>query len=165
MNYYESVVIDYLRADRALFVNTEYCIQINASDNQDKSGDHWYCDAVAMNFRSKEILLCEISYAKQLADMTKRVSAWNDNWIGVREAVVRESCLDNVETWTIRPWLFVQEDSIVGLKQQLQKIAEKQYLNFDCRITSLETVQPWKYNMHNRNDKDCAAADLNKVKK
>ena len=29
MNYYESVVIDYLRADRAIFVNTEYCIQLN----------------------------------------------------------------------------------------------------------------------------------------
>ena len=29
MNYYESVVIDYLRADRALFVNTECCIQLN----------------------------------------------------------------------------------------------------------------------------------------
>jgi len=29
MNYYESVVIDYLRADRSVFVNTEYCIQIN----------------------------------------------------------------------------------------------------------------------------------------
>src|SRR5260370_37487114 len=26
MNYYENVVIDYLRADRAIFVNTECCI-------------------------------------------------------------------------------------------------------------------------------------------
>jgi hypothetical protein len=29
MDYYEGVVIDYLRADRALFVNTEYCIRIS----------------------------------------------------------------------------------------------------------------------------------------
>ncbi len=28
MDYYEGVVIDYLRADRAVFVNTECCIQI-----------------------------------------------------------------------------------------------------------------------------------------
>jgi hypothetical protein len=33
MDYYESVVRDYLRADRALFVNTEYCIQISPGRN------------------------------------------------------------------------------------------------------------------------------------
>lgn len=48
MNYYESVVVDYLRADRALFVNTECCIQLNESDNPDTSGPHWYCDAVVV---------------------------------------------------------------------------------------------------------------------
>ena len=29
MDNYESVVMDYLRADRAIFVNTEFCIQVN----------------------------------------------------------------------------------------------------------------------------------------
>ena len=41
MNYYESVVIDYLRADRAIFVNTEFCIQINEAANPDNSGPHY----------------------------------------------------------------------------------------------------------------------------
>jgi hypothetical protein len=50
MNYYESVVVDYLRADRAIFVNTECCIQLNEAVNPDNSGPHWYCDAVAVDF-------------------------------------------------------------------------------------------------------------------
>ncbi len=29
MDYYESIVVSYLRADRALFVNTECCIQLS----------------------------------------------------------------------------------------------------------------------------------------
>jgi glutamate synthase domain-containing protein 2 len=33
MDYYQSVVVHYLRADRALFVNTECCIQLNQSKN------------------------------------------------------------------------------------------------------------------------------------
>jgi len=45
MDYYESIVVNYLRADRALFVNTECCVQLNQSDNPDGSGPHWYCDA------------------------------------------------------------------------------------------------------------------------
>ena len=56
MDYYESVVFHYLRADRTVFLNTEYCIQINPGDNPDRSGPHWYCDAVALDFRAKEIL-------------------------------------------------------------------------------------------------------------
>jgi len=35
MNYYENVVLDYPRADRAIFVNSEYCIQINPGDTPD----------------------------------------------------------------------------------------------------------------------------------
>ncbi len=66
MDYYESVVIDYLRADRALFVNTECCIQIDAGHNPDK-GTHWYCDAVVADFRTQSVFLCEISYSATLA--------------------------------------------------------------------------------------------------
>lgn len=51
MDYYQNVVIDYLRADRALFVNAECCIQVNPASNPDASGPHWYCDAVAADFR------------------------------------------------------------------------------------------------------------------
>ena len=57
MDYYQGVVTDYLRADRAIFVNTECCIQLQASPNPDSSGPHWYCDAVAADFRSNTIFL------------------------------------------------------------------------------------------------------------
>jgi hypothetical protein len=74
VNFYESVVIDYLRSDRAVFVNTELCIQINAGDNPDTSGPHWYCDAVACDFKRRTVFLCEISYSKQLADLGRVVN-------------------------------------------------------------------------------------------
>ncbi len=47
MDYYQGVVTDYLRADRAMFVNTECCIQLDEGNNPDAfPGRHWYCDAV-----------------------------------------------------------------------------------------------------------------------
>jgi len=45
MDYYQGVVLDYLRADRAIFINAECCIQLNEAHNPDSSGPHWYCDA------------------------------------------------------------------------------------------------------------------------
>jgi len=149
MNYYESVVIDYLRADRAVFVNTECCIQINPGDNPDTSGPHWYCDAVALNFRCKEIFLCEISYAAQLGDLTKRLRAWHDNWQSVIDALYRESMICEFR-WPVRPWLFVREDRVPLLKEQLNRIANGQPLKFNPKITPLEKVQPWLFSTFSR---------------
>ncbi len=153
MNYYENVVIDYLRADRAVFVNTEYCIQINEKKNPDRSGPHWYCDAVVINFRSKEIFLREISYAVHLADMVKRLKGWNQNWDGVCIAIKRDSLFGSLfESWKIRPWLFIPEKRTPFLKQQMERIGEP--LKFDPKITPLEDVQPWRYPNFGMNARD-----------
>jgi len=59
MDYYQGVVIEYLRANRARFVNTECLIQLEAGDNPDR-GTHWYCDAVTIDLRESAVFLCEI---------------------------------------------------------------------------------------------------------
>src|ERR1700687_1112997 len=150
MNYYESVVIDYLRADRALFVNTECCLQVNPADNPDKSGPHWYCDAVVADFRSGTVFLCEISYGAQLSDLTKRLKGWHENWKGVCHALVRDSFLP--KAWPVRPWLFVPEKLVPLLLKRLAQIKTGQTLEFVPRITPLELVQPWLYRGFSRVD-------------
>lgn len=142
MDYYESVVIDYLRADRAVFVNTECCIQLNPGANPDTSGPHWYCDAVALNFRSKEVLLCEVSYALRLDELIKRLKGWHDNWHGVVAALLRDSLISGLG-WPVRPWLFVPHDRITLLESKLKQIGKGQPLKFSPKITPLEDVQPW----------------------
>ena len=148
MNYYESVVIDYLRADRSIFVNTECCIQLNEADNPDCSGPHWYCDAVIADFRSKCIFLAEISYGAQLADMTRRLKGWHDNWAGVCHALARDSFL--LPEWPVRPWLFVPEQLVPLLLKRVSQVAEGAAPSFVPRITTLEMVQPWRYRSWNR---------------
>jgi hypothetical protein len=143
MNFYESVVVDYLRADRAIFVNTEYCIQLNPGYNPDKSGPHWYCDAVALDVRAKEIFLCEISYAADLNGLVNRLKGWSANWDGVCRAVARDCFL--AEQWPITPWLFVPKDRVSLLEKRLLEIANGQPSKFIPKITHLEEVQPWRY--------------------
>jgi hypothetical protein len=147
MNYYESVVVDYLRADRAIFVNTECCVQVNQAANPDSSGAHWYCDAVAVDFRTQGIFLCEISYAKQLSALIGRLHGWHDNWEVVRHALSRDSFLPD---WPVRPWLFVPEDHLPVLLKSLVQIGNPEALRFSPRITTLEMVQPWCYRSWDR---------------
>jgi hypothetical protein len=149
MNYYESVVIDYLRADRALFINTECCIQLNPSDNPDSSGPHWYCDAVACDFRSNRILLCEISYSTGLSALAKRLREWHAHWPLVCAALQRDSFLP--EEWPVRPWLFVPESHLPTLLRHIAAIREtSQPSVFVPLVTTLEMVQPWRYRSWNR---------------
>ncbi|MCE4344118.1 hypothetical protein [Xanthomonas hortorum] len=60
MDHFEGVVLDYLRADRALFVNSQCCIQLNEGANPDTSGPCWHCDAVVVSFKEQAACLCEI---------------------------------------------------------------------------------------------------------
>lgn len=124
MDYYESVVIDYLRADRALFVNTECCIQITPGHSSNK-GTFWYCDAVVADLRSKTVLLCEISYSLTLATLIKRLQSWSANWDGMRSALERDSCLPKDWLSRLRPWLFVPERCIPSLLKGLSRIGRE----------------------------------------
>ena len=75
MDYYQEVVINYLRASRATFVDTEFCLQLNVGENianLNQSGPHWYVDAVATEFSKETIFLCEISFAANLNALITR---------------------------------------------------------------------------------------------
>jgi hypothetical protein len=141
VDFYQAVVVEYLRADRAIFVNTECCIQLNEGDNPDTSGPHWYADAVAADFRDNTMFLCEITFSLTLAALIKRLAGWHANWDLLRLALVRD-CLVPSE-WEVRPWLFVPEQSVPLLLKKMAVIAEP--MLFRPRITSLEMVQPWRY--------------------
>lgn len=146
MNYFESVVFDFLRADRAVFINTECCIQKNQADNPDNSGPHWYCDAVAVDFRSEIIFLCEVSYSESLGALGDRLRGWHEHWEGVCNALKRDS---HLPSWPVQPWLFVPECRLPVLRRRLAQIEDGKP-HFTPRITTLEAVQPWSYCSWNR---------------
>ena len=153
MDYYQGVVTEYLRADRAIFVNTECCIQLNPSSNPDCTGPHWFCDAVAVNLRDKEVFLCEITYSKTLSALVKRLSSWAATWGPLRSALSRD-CGVNHE-WPVRPWLFVPNDLRILLDLKLLKIMNVGNGAGQMprpKITNLEDVTPWKYASSNRQD-------------
>ena len=150
MDYFQGVVTEYLRADRAVFVNTECCIQLNPGDNPDTSGPHWYCDAVAVNFRESAIYLCEVSYSKSLDALLKRLSGWSTHWPGVCNALARDCFVSS--TWEVRVSLFVPEDRRALLTEKLPKPLASTGCNTQMpepKITSLEMVAPWKYRSWN----------------
>jgi hypothetical protein len=83
MDYYQGVVMEYLRADRSVFINPEFLIQIKPGKKPPK-GSSWYCDVLAVKFGSDSsdpttVYLCEVTYSQTLQGLMKRLKAWNDN--------------------------------------------------------------------------------------
>jgi hypothetical protein len=149
MDYFQGVVIEYLRADRAVFVNTEYLIQIDPGDVYIK-GRHWYCDAVAINHRDSIVDLCEVTYSSTLQSVVNRLLAWNNHWPSVVKAVNRDSSLKG--EWLIRPHLFVPSARQPLLDKKLSAIVsppDQQAHMPVPKITHLEDVLPWKYRSWN----------------
>ncbi|MBH1648031.1 hypothetical protein I5U82_09025 [Stenotrophomonas maltophilia] len=144
MDHFEGVVLDYLRADRALFVNSQCCIQLNEGANPDTSGPHWYCDAVAVSFKEQAAYLCEITYAARAPSLLARLRAWDEHWPGVRAALARDSGVPL--DWSARPWLFVPESNAKGIQSAIGGLKNLP----SPRVTFLEEVLPWRYRSSDR---------------
>lgn len=149
VDYYQGVVVDYLRADRTVFVNTECCIQLHEGRTAAKN-EHWYCDALAIDLRGPTVFLCEVSYANGLNTLLRRLKMWAPRWDDVRAALVRDSRVD--PTWNVRPWLFVPKDLVKCLVRGLASVGAEKGVPFEPRITTLESAQPWRYTSWDHQD-------------
>jgi hypothetical protein len=153
MDYFQGVVTEFLRADRAVFVNTECCIQLNPGENPDRTGPHWFCDAVAVNFRERRVYLCEITYSKSLSALNKRLADWAADWGLLQVALVRDCHVPGV--WPVQPWLFVPHALQMPLKEKLARISSIGMGSDRMpipRTTDLEEVAPWKYRSWDRHE-------------
>jgi hypothetical protein len=148
MDYYQGVVSEYLRANRATFINTEFCIQLSSGKAGFAKGAHWFCDAVALSFAEKTIYLCEVTFAINPAALQQRLLAWSKHWAEVQTAVRRDGHFDGTldDGWQVKPWIFVPEQGQARFKEW-ERTAN---LNFQSKITTLEETQPWKYRSWDR---------------
>ncbi|CAN7506912.1 hypothetical protein [Neorhizobium sp. LjRoot104] len=148
MDYYQGVVADYLRADRSVFLNTEFCLQVNDAPNPDLSGPHWYVDILAIDMELQAIFLCEITYSQSLSGLVKRLKAWQENWASIPPALHRDASLP---FWPVRPWVFIPDALIPSLKRQLTLASTEDEDGMPAPvITPLEDTQPWNYRSWDR---------------
>lgn len=142
MDHYKTVVMDYLQADRALFVNNTFCIQIDKPDKPEKTGQPFSCDAVAIDLRHGAVYLCQAAFEHKLQFLMKKLCAWSTNWESIKAALQRDSRVP--AKWRIHVWLFIPKDTIEMLDGELERLRTTIGSRFKVKITALEDVQPWR---------------------
>jgi hypothetical protein len=150
LDYFQGVVTEYLRANRSVFVNTECLIQLDDGDKQFKDR-HWYCDAMAVNFKESTIYLCEITYSSTMQSLLTRLQAWQANWEELSHAVLRDSGAPR--DWKVQPWVFIPKKHHEVFAKKSAPVAAKPGVSQQMpapRITYLESVMPWEYRTWDR---------------
>jgi len=144
MDYFQGVVTEFLRANRATFVNSECLIQLEEGHVPAK-GSHWYCDAVAANLAESTVYLCEVTYSASLQALVKRLTSWAANWPSLKRSLWRDCCVP--EQWSVVPWVFIPKDreSLLRRKFVVQNVKTTSDLMPFPKVTHLEDVVPWKY--------------------
>jgi hypothetical protein len=140
MDYFQGVVTEYLRADRACFVNPEFWIRGNLEHKHAKP--HWFVDVVAVNMRERAVYLCEVTYAKQPYALVQRLRNWKEHWERINSTLREDAFID--KDWPLIPWIFAPSSTLAIIKPELEKHFR------DGRTTNLEKVLPWLYCTYDR---------------
>ena len=144
--YFQQVVVEYLRSSRSRFVNSECLIQLDADVT--KKQRHWYCDFMTIDFSNSTVYLCEVTFSRTLQSLLKRLTAWELNWAEIAAAIHRD-CRIPTE-WHITPWVFVPEASAEIMSTKLAQLPNGIPPRMPAPIiTTLESVLPWKYRSWN----------------
>lgn len=149
MDYFQGVVAEYLRADRACFINPEYWIRGNELSPYDKP--HWYVDILAVHMKQQRVYLCEVTYAKRAPALMKRLESWRNSWSIIKKTLVEDAGIS--AEWPIRPWIFTPKHIRASIEPAVLRLHEQ------ARFTDLETVLPWLYKTWDRNDDEPPTAD------
>jgi hypothetical protein len=142
MDYFQGVVLEYLRADRACFVNPEFWLRGNPEKPHEKP--HWFVDAVALHMKDKVVYLCEVTYAKQPRALIQRLQSWKLNWETIEQTLRADAHVD--QSWPLIPWVFGATETLTAVKPTLEKLFHKR------KMTDLEDVLPWKYCTYDRKE-------------
>jgi hypothetical protein len=137
MDYFQGVVAEYLRADRACFINPEFWLRGNLERKSAYEKPHWFVDVLAIHMKHKCAYLCEVTYAKRPTALLGRLQGWRDHWSVLGQTLRQDTAIP--ADWDVKPWIFAPAAVLDSVKGSILK------LHPAARMSPLEEILPWLY--------------------
>jgi hypothetical protein len=140
----QNAVVNYLRANRSIYTNTEYCLSLDHGKMLSKR--YWHSDVLVVAFHVKTIFLTEISFAKPPSLLMKRLQKWHNHWGEIPTLIIEDAKMDlPFPPWQVRPWIFVPKNQVPYIQKRLAQMFKVEQ-RFKPIITATEMVQPDRFN-------------------
>ena len=137
MPYYEEIVAEYLCSNRKMFVSPTFNLDLNEGGPLVKD-KNWWIDVLAVDFGTKTIFLCEVSYSKTLYALARRLKLWASEWENMRAALTARTGID--ADWKMQPWVFTPRDLEGTYKKRFAALGP---VPFEYKWMALECTAPW----------------------
>ena len=95
--------------------------------------------------------MCEVTYSQSLAALIHRLKSWSENWLGVTDALYRDSGILR-EYFRVRPWVFIPESLVRTFVEKYRALGAQ--VEPVPLVTTLEMTVPWKNKMDDRNGEE-----------
>jgi hypothetical protein len=140
-HHFQNIVLDYLRADRSMFLNARGLVHQDPSNPPDPAGRQWYCDVIAVNFKQEAVYLCEVIQSSAADSLSRRLRVWSKDWPALRKGLAGGSAVP--ADWAVTPWLFIPRALHPQVTRFLDDLSGSEMP--PPRITFLEDVISWLY--------------------
>lgn len=142
MDYFQGVVLEYLRADRSNFVNPEFWVRGNLESAHNRP--HWFVDILTVNMKEKKVYLCEVTYAKQPRALVQRLRSWREHWETIEKTLREDTGVPG--DWPLCPWVFATDQAMKAIEPELVRLFP------DHKASNLLKTLPWEYCTYDRKE-------------
>ncbi len=137
MDYFQSIVADWLVSDGRTMVAEEYYLRTShVRDFKHPNQTYLWPDIVAVRLCDKEVFLCEVTWSCNWSRIKTKLDKYAVSMPNIREAL--EIWLGIPQDFNVGIWYFVPKDHIEGIKV-------RKPLDLQLKWTPLEETLPWTY--------------------
>ena len=139
MDYYQSIVAEWLTADGRTLVAQEYGLRTShVQEFKVKGQKNLWPDILAVRPRDKRAFLCEVSWSKDWKRTGEKLAKYHELMPQIRESLDHWLAIPTSNDWVVHVWYFVPE-------AQVEKTKQLGPAGLGLRVSSLDQIKPWTY--------------------
>jgi hypothetical protein len=139
MDYYQTIVSEWLTSDGRTLVAQEYGLRTShVNEFRHKEQSNLWPDILAVRLNDKQVFLCEVTWSKDWGRIKEKMCVYDVHMPQIRLSLENWLGIPATDDWKLDVWYFVP-------KVHIEKIVQRKPQELRLRLTPLELIKPWTY--------------------
>ena len=117
MDYYQSIVAQWLVSDGRTFLAEEYYLRTSrVREFKHRDQTYLWPDIIAVRLRDRKVFLCEVTWSRNWGTIERKLEKYSENMPEIRDAL--DHWLGIPHDFDASIWYFVPEDHIAKIRER-----------------------------------------------